>query len=456
MKKRRINILFLFGIAVSLAGCASHQKNISVAPSLLPNVTRPMKTAGFWISRHADPDKLVLDDSQIAALNSKLVAELGVTTDISVFPSKVSGADLRKELENQLRSFVSKTFYFANGSVVGQNYFDQIKAQMDLFKINSEVPVRFGFIVHYADQRLLPAADILTAEPGDIDFDEVQNSALDVGTPIAILHDSRDGEWFYGRGHSSSGWVRKEFVALCQHNDIREWQAKPFLVSLSPKVDIFRDVERRQYYDFVQMGTRFPLIEEREQGVATILFPNRAEDGTLVWREGYVNAADVHEGYLKYTPRNIIEQAFKLLNAPYGWGGMNGEQDCSRFLQEVFATVGIDLPRNSAEQIKVCPALATFNEKTKLKQKLDILRSQAPGGITLLYMKGHIMLSLGTVDNEPYAIHATWAYRENNGSKETVRVINKVTVSDLNLGADSKKGSLLSRLQKIAVISSAE
>ncbi len=42
-----------------------------------------------------------------------------------------------------------------------------------------------------------------------------------------------------------------------------------------------------------------------------------------------------------------------MLNQPYGWGDMYGEQDCSRFLQMVFATVGIMLPRDSKDQAQV-------------------------------------------------------------------------------------------------------
>ena len=128
---------------------------------------------------------------------------------------------------------------------------------------------------------------------------------------------------------------------------------------------------------------------------------------------------------------------------------MYGEQDCSRFLQEVFATVGISLPRNSSEQAKVGRRLAQFVQETPEEEKIAILKAQAVGGITVLPMKGHIMLFLGMVGERPFAIHATWAYRERRGNNDVVRVINRVVVTDLSLGEGTKKGSLLKRLSSV-------
>jgi len=161
---------------------------------------------------------------------------------------------------------------------------------------------------------------------------------------------------------------------------------------------------------------------------------------------------------LPYTPRHVFEQAFKLLNAPYGWGGMYGEQDCSRFVQQVFATVGIRLPRNSGEQAKSGQVLAKFDgasldEKTEGCDKKEVLTTKAVPGATVLGMSGHIMLYLGNVDGRPYAIHATWAFRENQDGQEIRKVINKVVVSDLSLGDGSARGSLLKRLRTITAVS---
>ena len=129
-----------------------------------------------------------------------------------------------------------------------------------------------------------------------------------------------------------------------------------------------------------------------------------------------------------------------MLNQPYGWGDMYGEQDCSRFLQMVFATVGIDLPRDSKNQAQVSNAAVDFDEKSDDNAKIAGL-AKTPAANTLLAMKGHIMLYLGMVDGKPYAIHDT-----------TVSSVDRVIVSDLSLGQGSKKGSLLRRLTRTVTI----
>ena len=81
----------------------------------------------------------------------------------------------------------------------------------------------------------------------------------------------------------------------------------------------------------------------------------------------------VSRGYLPYTPRTVIFQAFKLLHSPYGWGDMYGEQDCSRFIQLVFSTVGIQFPRNSLQQAKVGRLIADFARESGPDKRMQAL-----------------------------------------------------------------------------------
>jgi hypothetical protein len=163
-------------------------------------------------------------------------------------------------------------------------------------------------------------------------------------------------------------------------------------------------------------------------------------NGALAVKQAYMNAEDVNIGFLPFTARNIYKQALMMLNQPYGWGDMYGEQDCSRFLQMVFATVGITLPRDSKNQAQVSNSVVDFDEKSDDDAKIAAI-ARAPAANTLLVMKGHIMLYLGTVNGKPYVIHDT-----------TVSAMNRVIISDLSLGQGSPKGSLLRRLTRIVTI----
>ena len=101
------------------------------------------------------------------------------------------------------------------------------------------------------------------------------------------------------------------------------------------------------------MGAKLFLAEDVAGDAVGIVLPTRADDGRLEVKTGYVKRQETVAGHLSYTPRHIVEQAFEMLNTPYGWGGMNGQQDCSQFVQEVFATMGIALPRDSSDQARV-------------------------------------------------------------------------------------------------------
>ncbi|MDD5036774.1 MAG: NlpC/P60 family protein, partial [Methylococcaceae bacterium] len=134
-------------------------------------------------------------------------------------------------------------------------------------------------------------------------------------------------------------------------------------------------------------------------------------DGSVQMVSGFIAREDMSIGYLPYTARSVYRQAFKMLNAPYGWGDMYREQDCSRFLQMVFATFGIELPRNSGGQAKTGRSIAEFKETTPSDNKLNTILTRSLQGLTILRMTGHIVLYLGDVNGHPYAIHATWSYR---------------------------------------------
>ncbi len=183
-----------------------------------------------------------------------------------------------------------------------------------------------------------------------------------------------------------------------------------------------------------------------------MVYALRGRDGRARWTRAFIARRDVSEGYLSYTPRTAITQAFKLLDAPYGWGDLDGGQDCSRFIRMVFATMGFDLPRNSAGQARAGLSIAEFDESSLPSQKAAVIESRGCGGIALLYLKGHVMLYLGSVEGRSYVIHATSGYRERKGAHEVFLPLGRVVVSDLSLGEGTARGSLLERIRAVRLL----
>ncbi|OGW96715.1 MAG: hypothetical protein A2Z81_01815 [Omnitrophica WOR_2 bacterium GWA2_45_18] len=446
--------LFTGALILSLSVKAGAEEQLYyAAPSQMQDVRREMKTAGFWIGRQAHPDNLVMDQHAILEFNRHVREDLKLTRDLSKVPAWYNGAEFKQQLETRLADLKTQGYFADDGQKSSEDFFTGTRTEMALEAIGPEIPLEYGLITRFADQRFLPGKRGLYAKAQDIDFDELQNSGLDLGTAVVILHQSADKKWFYVMSDLSEGWVEAENVALCSRRAIEKYlAAKRWVVVTENKADLYLDQHRTQAYDHVRMGVKFPSGKKRGKAFYSVMIPTRDVQGRMELRPAFINRAQVSVGFLPYTMRTVLEQAFKLLNEPYGWGDRLGEQDCSRFVQEIFATVGIVLPRDSRNQALVGVTRAAFESSTSGEEKLVEL-TQAAEIPVLLYMKGHILLYLGMEENRPYAIHAVWAYRQPNGEEDRVRVINRVAVSDLFLGEGSKKGSLLNRMSAIIELS---
>ncbi len=158
---------------------------------------------------------------------------------------------------------------------------------------------------------------------------------------------------------------------------------------------------------------------------------------------------------LPFTRRAVLTEAFAMLGKPYGWGGKDGGYDCSRFLLDLFARFGIELPRHSARQSLAGTFSIDVDTVEDLNEKRLLLEAAALRGVVLLHFPGHIMLYLGTTaEGVPMAIHAFSEFLTPcEGSKEeTVNRIDRVTVSDLSLGAGTSRRDFLSRITRITVL----
>ena len=72
-----------------------------------------------------------------------------------------------------------------------------------------------------------------------------------------------------------------------------------------------------------------------------------------------------HEGVTEQQER-LLTIAFQYLNAPYLWGGRTPAGiDCSGFVQNVFAGIGIQLPRDASQQVN-CGENVDFIQETRI------------------------------------------------------------------------------------------
>ena len=441
------SLFIAFFVCCSSLGWAASQDSYP-APSQLPNVKTQMLTAGYWIARHPSADQVIMGETQINAFNDHIRNGLKLTKDIFSLVDQFQTESLMDVFKKNLEDFTNKGFYTVDGLQNDSVFIEKAKTTMHLSGLVLGVAPRYGLSVHLANLRLLPTSVGLYAKKGDVDFDELQNSGLDLGSAVAVIHQSQDKKWFYVLSALSDGWVKAEDVAIGDSKQVKGFaEAKDFVVITSPKADIYLNEAMDDFYDYVRMGMKLPVLAENDQQWI-VQIPMKDKQGQLQLDKGYIAKFQAHRGYLPYTARTIYTQAFLMLDKPYGWGDMYGAQDCSRFLQMIYASVGIELPRDSKNQAQVGEQLVSFDEKATNDSRLEELKN-IPGASSILPLKGHIMLYLGMVDSIPYAMHDSSGYSQTKDNLQIKYTLNRVVVSDLSLGEGSAKGSLLRRLIKI-------
>ncbi len=447
MKRLQLLPIFLiiFSLLVPPYAKSEELPPLPDGPMILTSVIPEMLNPEYWINKLPEPDKPIKTEEEMREFNQDLHAMIKDCVEIFKMSTVKKGASVKEFMEYQYKAIRGRGLYDVQNNTVPKTYFDQnIKPNLNLGKIPETIKVKWGAVSYPVRVRALPTNIKLMEKKDDPEFDMLQFTRLKVWDPVAIYHTSADGKWVYIQSPYTRGWAEASGIAVFSSR--AEVQKKLFkrLNVLGESVLLFKDPELTQRWIRVSMGTRLAL-EGKENGLYVVSRLERGKNGQALLRKGYVPVrADVSTKFPAFTQRNIIQQAFKLLGARYGWAGMYYGRDCSGFIQDVFLSMGIDMPRGSGDQTYVGTQLGHFQTFGDTQTKLDILQNAVPG-ITLLRMPHHQMIYLGQENGQTYVIHCTWAERYSMTSDDKNR-INQVVVSDLELNGKSRIGSLFDRI----------
>lgn len=294
-------------------------------------------------------------------------------------------------------------------------------------------------VVEETPLRCVPVATGIFAAPVDRDFDRNACTSLHPGRRVRVLRRSADGEWFYVHGGDTSGWLRTTGLGpRLSLADLERWSAPERLFAMRD------DVQSEDGFP-LRIGISVP-IERRDDEGFDVWLPSH--DGL---RLGRVRAdAGVAPGPWALTRRRLFELAFGQLGAEYGWGGRAGQRDCSAYLQDLFGQFGISLGRHSA--IQATQGRSLDIEGWSESDKLAAIEREARQGVVILYMRGHVMLYVGSDRGRPYAISSISEWIEPcPGGPDTVHRIDRVEVTTLELGRGTERKAFLERLTRLAV-----
>ena len=353
-------------------------------------------TSEYWINRSANGDKILLSPQQISKFNANILSKDEYAADLENYPAVVS--------TDKVNALIKEAEY---DLYTGEHY------------VSDDVTVRYAVTVERGDIRLLPQS-----WNGDI-YDDIQGTAIDPAEAVAVLLESKDGKFVFVQSRYYMGWLNKSIIAFTNRETWLHYvNPKDFIIITANK----KAIEINGKNVLFQMGAKIPLKNTKitDNNYWITRFPTSV-NGQLKEVDAFIwNDETINKGFLNCTENNFIRQAFKFLGDVYGWGGLQESVDCSAFTQNIYRSMGLEIPRDADRQEGCMPIFAVFNDVTTA-ERFDIVK-RAPIG-SLLFKPGHVMMNLGQDDNgNSLVIHSASSYFD-NGNKIYIR---KVIVSDLH------------------------
>ncbi len=437
-------------VAAALALCVAALGAVAAPPVVATDpitgvvgVAPAQLAPDYWIARQSQPDRVILDRAGIAAQNARMRAQDPSIHDLHALPASLPADFVRGEID-KLSVRPQRPLYDLGGHPLDAERLDAFVANLALERIPAQQPLRYGLVTRRAALRTFPTAERVFSSTDDTDIDRFQESALFPGDAVAVLHESADGQWLFIASERYNAWIEKTAVATGPAEQVFGYGAHgPYRVVTGATVFTTYTPEQPQVSHLqLDMGVRVPLLAgwppsdavngQHPYTAWVIQLPIRKADGSLDLVPALLpRTADTASDYLPLTPRHLITQAFKFLGERYGWGHSYDTRDCSGFVSEIYRSFGVLMPRNTSAQA-VSPALdrIAFDKGDSAAKRLAAVRELQVGD--LVYIPGHVMVTLGHDHGLAYMIHDTagggWAGAD---GKRVSAHLNGVSVTPL-------------------------
>ncbi len=264
-------------------------------------------------------------------------------------------------------------------------------------------------------------------------FDYLQNSTIHANKPLLVTHYSKDKEWVHIFSSFAYGWVKRTEIVFLEDRYTDLWQKAEQIVITKENESIYS-----LDGDFLfksKIGMMFALIDEDELAY-TVLTVSSYKNSQPLFLKSKISKRSAHKGILAFSTQNVNMIVDEIKESNYGWGGMYGQRDCSSTLRDLYMPFGIWLPRNSYQQSKIGELISL--EDLSDEEKIMTIKDKGVPFKTLLYKKGHIVLYVGTFNDEIVVLQNTWGIRTKSDGVEGRFIIGKTIFSTLNIGENLK------------------
>ncbi len=338
--------------------------------------------------------------------------------------------------------YSKRTVYLENYRKIEQNWFKELITNANYEEYN-KAKLK-AITTKNVDFRVLPTNSAIFYNPkkaGEgFPFDYNQNSRVKINTPVFVSHFSKDKAWALVQSHYVLGWVRVDSLFFVNDEDIKNFKKYPLEVIVKEGYQTFNINTTEN----LKVGTFFPKIDDK------YLLATNSGIKKVKIKENTIKAFP-----LKFSANNINKLLQEFIGEPYGWGGLNNHRDCSSFTQDFFTSFAIYLNRNSKAQTKGYKYIDIY--KMSNKKKKEFIVNNAIPFLTLIYLRGHIMLYIGDINKEPLAMHNMWGIRTWDTLFSRGRnIVGKTVITSLEPGIElrnvDKKSTILSKIRGIVIL----
>ncbi|MBP6310464.1 MAG: SH3 domain-containing protein [Arenimonas sp.] len=379
-------------------------------------LTSEMQDVNYWLKRAPNGDKQLLSATYIETRNKLLLRTEPSMVYWPTWPDSLSAEEIRKRIQI-LSKRPTQPLFKTTDVAISESDIDVWMENLNLDQIKPSNNQWFGMVVIRASLRRFPTKQRAFDQKGGVDIDRLQESAVFPGTPLAVLHESRDKKWLFVQSENYAAWISAEALAVAPRDTVMAFASK------QPRRYITGSQVRTVFHPYAKdiselsldMGASFPIITnwplsepvngQGSLGSWIIEFPVRSNAGILQFKPVLIpRSADSAPAPLPVSHANIIQQSFKFIGERYGWGHDYNARDCSGFVSEIYNSMGILLPRNTSDQAKS----SVFDRDVfgaELTQAMRIERAKQLHVGDMVFIPGHVMLVIGHDEQGPWVIH---------------------------------------------------
>lgn len=248
------------------------------------------------------------------------------------------------------------------------------------------------------EARILPTDDVAMASNKyagqGYPFDNLQISAVWIGTPLYVITETQDQTWALVLTPDFIGWVKESGIAYANTGVVNAFSnmAKNHLAAITKTQTPIIDKITHRHYATTYIGTVFPVLRQSDSSL-TLMVPVADENKNAVIKYVDVSTDAATLMPLSPTPHHFADIIDSLKGRPYGWGNMYFYNDCSGELKSLYTPFGIYLMRHSSDQIN--SGKLVDESSANKEERLTYLMQNGHKLTTIIYIGGHIIMYVG-------------------------------------------------------------